>query len=54
MDFKKKALQGETKLSKRCPNADEPLMMKLILQATQRDYLKLQKILTKEEVKGWV
>lgn len=35
-------------------DADESLMMKHILQAAQRDYLKLQKILTKEEVKGWV
>nr|WP_322708485.1 ATP-binding protein [Nostoc sp. ChiSLP03a] len=35
-------------------DADEPVMMKHILLATQRDYLKLQRLLTKEEVKGWV
>ena len=35
-------------------DADEPVMMKHILTATQRDYLKLQRLLTKEEVKGWV
>ncbi|WP_445246352.1 ATP-binding protein [Microcoleus sp. OTE_8_concoct_300] len=35
-------------------DADEPVMMKHILLAAQRDYLKLQRILTKEEVKGWV
>lgn len=35
-------------------DADEPVMMKHILKATQRDYLKLQRLLTKEEVKGWV
>lgn len=32
----------------------EPVMMKHILLAAQRDYLKLQRIMTKEEVKGWV
>ncbi|MBW4473709.1 MAG: ATP-binding protein [Stenomitos rutilans HA7619-LM2] len=35
-------------------DADEPLMMKHILQAAQRDYLKLQRLLTKEEMRGWV
>ncbi|BBD70138.1 AAA ATPase central domain-containing protein [Nostoc commune NIES-4072] len=35
-------------------DANEPVMMKHILTATQRDYLKLQRLLTKEEVKGWV
>ncbi|MEA5521412.1 ATP-binding protein [Limnoraphis robusta] len=32
---------------------DEPVMMKHILQATQREYLKLKRLLTDEEIRGW-
>lgn len=32
---------------------DEPVMMKHILQATQREYFKLKKLLTDEEIRGW-
>lgn len=34
-------------------DADEPVMMKHILQGTQREYLKLKKLLTDEEITGW-
>ncbi|NEQ75379.1 MAG: ATP-binding protein [Okeania sp. SIO2C9] len=32
---------------------DEPVMMKHILQATQREYFKLKKLLSDEEIRGW-
>ncbi|NET44182.1 ATP-binding protein [Okeania sp. SIO2B3] len=32
---------------------NEPVMMKHILQATQREYYKLKKMLTDEEIRGW-
>lgn len=32
---------------------DRPVTMQYILQATQRDYLKLEKLLTREELAGW-
>ncbi|MEM8809955.1 MAG: ATP-binding protein, partial [Cyanobacteria bacterium P01_G01_bin.38] len=35
-------------------NADEPVMMKHLLQAAKREYLKLERPLTDAEVKGWV
>ncbi len=34
-------------------NGDEPVMMEHILEATKREYLKLKKMLTNEETKGW-
>ena len=35
-------------------DADEPVMMKHILQAAQREYLKLRRLLSDEEMAGWV
>ena len=35
-------------------DADEPVMMKHILQAAQREYLKLKRLLTDEETRGWI
>ena len=34
-------------------NAEEPVMMKHILQAAKREYLKLKRLLTDEEIKDW-
>jgi SpoVK/Ycf46/Vps4 family AAA+-type ATPase len=35
-------------------DTDEPVMMKHILQAAQREYLKLKRLLNDEETKGWI
>lgn len=35
-------------------DADEPIMMKHLLQAAKREYLKLERPLTDAEIKGWV
>ncbi|MBE9068800.1 ATP-binding protein, partial [Leptolyngbya cf. ectocarpi LEGE 11479] len=35
-------------------DADEPVMMKHLLQAAKREYLKLERPLTDTEIKGWV
>lgn len=35
-------------------NANEPVMMKHLLQAAKREYLKLERPLTDTEVKGWI
>ncbi|MEH1945262.1 MAG: ATP-binding protein [Nostoc sp.] len=35
-------------------DADEPVMMKHILQAAQREYLKLKRLLNDEEIRGWM
>ncbi|MDZ8183658.1 MAG: AAA family ATPase [Nostoc sp. ChiSLP02] len=35
-------------------DADEPVMMKHILQASQQEYLKLKRLLNDEETKGWI
>ncbi len=35
-------------------DAKEPVMMKHILQATQSEYIKLERTLTNSEVGGWV
>jgi ATP-dependent 26S proteasome regulatory subunit len=35
-------------------DAHEPVMMKHILQASQREYLKLKRLLTDEETRGWI
>ena len=33
--------------------ADHPVGIKHVLQAAQREYLKLERLLTKEEIRGW-
>ncbi|NEZ67912.1 ATP-binding protein [Leptolyngbyaceae cyanobacterium CCMR0082] len=35
-------------------DADEPVMMKHLLQAAKREYLKLERPLTDTEIKGWI
>ncbi|MEH1993131.1 ATP-binding protein [Nostoc sp.] len=35
-------------------DVDEPVMMKHILQAAQREYLKLKRLLNDEETRGWI
>jgi ATP-dependent 26S proteasome regulatory subunit len=35
-------------------DAGEPVMMKHILQATRREYVKMEKTLTDVEIRGWV
>jgi hypothetical protein len=35
-------------------DANEPVMMKHILQASEREYLKLKRLLTDDETKGWI
>ena len=35
-------------------DADEPVMMKHILQAAQGEYLKLKRLLSDDEVRGWI
>jgi ATPase family associated with various cellular activities (AAA) len=34
--------------------ADEPVMMKHILQASEQEYLKLKRLLTDDETRGWI